>query len=270
LAKIELDKYYTPPDLAEYIVNKTKEVIGEENITEWLEPSAGSGVFLNYLPEGTLAYDIEPDDNRVMKQDFLTLELDYKKGRCVVGNPPFGKGNYTSVNFFQKAIIFCDYISFIQPISQLNNNMYMYQFDLVYSENLGKKKYTDREIHCCLNIYKRNVNGYNSKPNYDLKDITLKGVARGKSRNDKIPDDYDFSISAFGNIGTVCEYEYQYCQQIYFIIHNKKHKNKVLSIIQNTDWKNLYDMTATPKLKHWMINKYLKEQIPELELKQNK
>ena len=43
MAKIELDKYYTSDDLAKYCVEKTKEIIGEENITEYLEPSAGSG-----------------------------------------------------------------------------------------------------------------------------------------------------------------------------------------------------------------------------------
>ena len=52
MSKIELDKYYTPDDLAKYCVEKTKEIIGEENITEYLEPSAGSGVFLKYLDKG--------------------------------------------------------------------------------------------------------------------------------------------------------------------------------------------------------------------------
>ena len=37
MAKIEHDKYYTPDCLAEYCVNKTKEIIGEENITEYLD-----------------------------------------------------------------------------------------------------------------------------------------------------------------------------------------------------------------------------------------
>ena len=32
IAKIVNDKYYTSPDLAEYCVKKTKEIIGEENI----------------------------------------------------------------------------------------------------------------------------------------------------------------------------------------------------------------------------------------------
>ena len=43
MAKINLDKYYTPSYLAEYCVNKTKEVIGEENITEWLETPCLNG-----------------------------------------------------------------------------------------------------------------------------------------------------------------------------------------------------------------------------------
>lgn len=46
MGKIELDKYYTSPWLAKYVVNKTKQVIGNQNITQWLEPSAGNGVFL--------------------------------------------------------------------------------------------------------------------------------------------------------------------------------------------------------------------------------
>ena len=72
IAKIINDKYYTSPELAEYCVKKTKEIIGEENITEYLEPSAGSGVFLDYLDKPYFAYDIEPE-----------------KWDIIVSNPPF-------------------------------------------------------------------------------------------------------------------------------------------------------------------------------------
>jgi len=265
MAKINLDKYYTPADLAEYCVKKTKEVIGEENITEWLEPSAGAGVFLPYLDNNYLAFDIEPEAENIEQKNYLELDLPYFKGRCVIGNPPYGKGNYTSVKFFKKAITQGDYVAFILPISQLNNNMYMYEFDMVYSEDLGKRKYSDRLVHCVLNIYKRNPNGHNKKPNYDLKDVELRGVATGKSRNDKVPEKYDFSICAFGaSVGKVCDSEGQYCQQTYVTIHNKEFLNEVTETIQTTDWKKLYGMTATPKLKHWMIIKRLREQMPQL------
>lgn len=268
MSKIKYDKYYTPVDLAKYCIDKTKEVIGEENITEYLEPSAGAGVFLDLFDKPYLAYDIEPEDNlnRITKQDYLLLELSYKRGRCIIGNPPYGKGNYTSVKFYKKSLELGDYIVFILPISQLNNNMYMYEFDMIHSEDLGKRLYSGRKVHCCLNIYKRNSNGYNLKPNYDLKDVSLRGVATGSSRNDKVPEQYDFSICGFGaSIGKICDYEGQYCQQIYFAICNDKYKKLIKDLILNADWRSLYNMTATPKLKHWMINKYIKEQIPEIE-----
>ena len=105
MSKIQNDKYYTSKELAEYCVNKTKEIIGEENITEYLEPSAGTGVFLDYLPKNTLAYDLEPEDERIIRQDYLSLNLDYKKGRCIIGNPPFGNRNNLSLKFFKKSIL---------------------------------------------------------------------------------------------------------------------------------------------------------------------
>lgn len=88
MAKIINDKYYTSTDLAKYCVEKTKEIIGEDNIKEYIEPSAGSGVFLQYLDKPYLAYDIKPENDKVEKQDWLSLDLDYKQGRCIIGNSP--------------------------------------------------------------------------------------------------------------------------------------------------------------------------------------
>lgn len=264
MSKINLDKYYTSDELAKYCVNKTKEVIGNKNITEFLEPSAGSGVFLPYLGKFYLAYDIEPAAKGIERANYLEVDIPYFKGRCIIGNPPYGKGNYTSVKFFKKAIIQGDFVSFILPISQLNNNMYMYEFDMIYSEDLGKRKYSDKVVHCVLNIYKRNLNGYNKKPKYDLKDVTLRGVSTGKSRNDKIPEKYDFSICGFGSsIGKVSD-EGQYCQQTYVTINNKIFREQITKVIQETKWCKLYEMTGTPTLKHWMINKRLRSLISEL------
>jgi hypothetical protein len=113
------------------LCRKTKEIIGEKNISEYLKPSGGNGVFLDYLPKETYSCDIEPEDDRIHKQDYLTLNLDYKKGRCIIGNPPFGRSNVMSVKFYKKSIQLGDYISFIQPISQLNNTNSMYEFDLI-------------------------------------------------------------------------------------------------------------------------------------------
>ena len=264
MAKIENDKYYTSSELAEYVVNKTKEVIGENNITEYLEPSAGGGAFLDFLDKPYLAYDLYPEDDRIVKQDYLTLDLEYKKGRCIIGNPPYGIKNTLSVQFYKKSITFGEYISFILPISQLNNNQQMYEFDLIYSENLGNRVYSDREVHCCLNIYKKNNKGLNGKPNYRLKDVEIIEV---RLKN-KIVEDYDLRICAWGNgkkIGKEVEYENQYAKEFCIKIKNKQYKRQILKLFETVNWRNIYLMTNASNLLQWQVYKYIKEQIPEIE-----
>ena len=268
MSKIELDKYYTPDDLAKYCVEKTKEIIGEENITEYLEPSAGSGVFLKYLDKPYLAYDIEPEGENIVQDDYLTLDLEYKKGRCIIGNPPFGRGNALSVQFYKKAIKECDYISFILPISQLNNNIQMYEFDLIYSEDLELKEYSGVKLHCCLNIYKRPLsNKLNKKPNYKLKDVEIKDYRRGRHKT--IPSDYNYDIAICGwgyNIGNKVEYTGQYAKELYIKIKNAKYRQEVIDLINNTDWKKyLGSINGRNPLNQWQVYKYIKEQIPEIE-----
>lgn len=265
MTKIELDKYYTPQDLAKYIVNKTKEIIGEQNITEYVEPSAGAGVFLDFLDKPYLAYDIEPEDSRAVEQDYLELELEYKRGRCVIGNPPFGRGNTLSVKFYKKSIELADYIAFIQPISQLNNNMQMYEFDLVYSKGLGLRNYSGKQLHCCFNIYKRPQSSkLNKRPNYKLKDVTIIEYRRGG--NSVIPPGYDYAMGVYGTgcVGKVPNKVGQYCREYYFYIKNKELKNKVLDVLENFDWKGISKGTSMHMLPQWRIFKVLKEQIPKL------
>ena len=48
MSKIENDKYYTPISLANYCWDKVFEVIGEENISEIIEPSCGDGAFYHH------------------------------------------------------------------------------------------------------------------------------------------------------------------------------------------------------------------------------
>ena len=271
MAKIHLDKYYTPPDLAEYIVNKTKLIIGEDNISEYLEPSAGTGVFLDYLDKlgkNYLAYDIEPEDDkgRIAKCDFLELDLEYKNKRCVIGNPPYGKVNTLAVKFYKKSIQLGDYISFILPSSQFNNNQQMYEFDLIHSELIRNEGFNelDKRVKLSFNIYKRNINGnYNNKSINKFKDIIMKEYRKGKTNN--IDVNYDIGICSFGwSVGKNVNYIGQYSSELYFYIVNKNMKQNIINLINNVKWEEIYPMTATPRLKQWQVYKYIKEQIPEI------
>lgn len=161
---IELDKFYTPTQTAEKCVELMLNTITNRMfVTEYLEPSAGSGNFSNIIND-CIAYDIEPQHETIIKADFLKLDLPYKEGRLIFGNPPFGDRNNLARSFYKKAVQICDAIAFILPISQLNNRDSLYEFDLIESVDLGVLEYSGMKIHCCFNIYVRPENELNSKP----------------------------------------------------------------------------------------------------------
>lgn len=264
MAKINLDKYYTPKDIAWKCILKTVDVIGTGKILESIEPSAGNGVFSNLI-KNCIAYDIEPEHESIIKQDFLKLELPYKKGRIFIGNPPFGTRNTLSVKFFKKAVTMGDYIAFILPVSQYNNNQQMFEFDLIHSEVLPIIEFSGQKLMCCFNIYKRPESGIlNKQPiNYKLKDVDVLEWRRGGDY--KIPQNYDLGICAWGaSIGKEIKYQGQFALENYLIVKNTEYKEQIISIMNKADWCSLYPNIATPRLGQWKIYKYLKEQIPEL------
>lgn len=156
MAKIDNDAYFTPNNVVELGWKLIDKYIGLDNITEIIESSAGAGAWLrNDLNVPFFSYDINPQAEGIEQQDFLELALDYKAGRLIGFNPPFGSRNNLSRKFYKKAVGVADYIVFVQPISQLNNPVSLYEFDLICSVDLGTQHYTDRNLHCCLNIWKR-------------------------------------------------------------------------------------------------------------------
>ena len=264
IAKILNDKYYTSPELAEYCVKKTKEIIGEENITEYIEPSAGSGVFLDYLDKPYFAYDIEPEDDRIVKQDYLSLELDYKKGRCVIGNPPFGDRCNLYRKFYNKSCKIADYIVFISPIKLLNNTRQNYKFDLIYSEDLGLNNYSGVELHCCLNIYGRPKNELNKKISNKLKDVSI--YREDDKKYNEILE--DFKICRMGcKVWKILDTG-QELRNFKIIVNNKKYLNQIIEILNNkykTDGNNRDIVISTPYIAKDDIYRYINEQIPEIE-----
>lgn len=261
--KLYLDKYYTPTDLAKYCISKTYEVIGRGNITEIIEPSAGNGSFSNQI-EDCIAYDIEPEDENIIKQDFLQLEISYEQGRLIIGNPPFGEKNNLVKQFYNKSIELAEYISFILPIKFYNNSDTLYKYDLIYSEDLGLKKYSDRDLHCCFNIYEKPMNKLNKKPNYKLKSIDIiSSDPRQKINYDDVIV-YDLRMVGWGaKAGKVLKKEdKRYSDEYKIIIKNDLYRDKILEILK--DGIDLINI-STPRINKYTIYKYIKEQIPEIE-----
>lgn len=170
--KINLDKYYTPIEVANHCWEKIDEIINiKENITRIIEPSVGNGSFCNWKIKPDLMIDIKPEIENVVTSDYLTYPLKYQKGTLVIGNPPYGEKLNLAQKFYNKSCKIADYIGFILPISQLNNTTSLYKFDLIYSEDLGIYEYSGRNLHCCFNLYKRPIGGGINLKNQNLKEL---------------------------------------------------------------------------------------------------
>lgn len=258
MSKLELDKYYTNSQLAKYCVEKTFEILGKE----WeriIEPSCGIGSFLSYLPESTLSYDI--DKNSVAKEiiDYREVKLPFIENSLVIGNPPFGRANRLSAQFVRVSLEHSGYISFIQPISQLDNNRLMNHTDLIYSEDLGELEYSGAPIRCCLNMYHRNMEA--TKQKFEIPGLIYCGhlfrSGKCKHSDERLNANYDFRIAAWHyprllKDGETCTNE--------IVINVRPDRYKWFKEkLEQCNFDSLKSCTNAPNMPDWRVLKYLQE-----------
>lgn len=201
MAKIEFDKYYTPPIVAKWCIEKAYEVIGKDNITEIVEPSAGAGSFSHQIPN-CIAMDLYPQHEYIHKADFITESLGYKRGRLFIGNPPYGGQTKQLLNaFYDKAVSEGDYIAWILPSIYYNNYNQFDKFEIIYSVLL-ETKYTNLDIPTSFVIYKRNPDKdrfKNIQYKTDIIEFTQYGRQHKKDNHKKIKE-YDYSFVLWGSL----------------------------------------------------------------------
>ena len=110
IRKEGLDKFYTNINIVNLCINYL------ENLYKWdywdlvIEPSAGSGNFLNNIPfNNKIGIDIEPENTNIIKENYLNYNINTKyldKKILVIGNPPFGRQSSLAIKFFNKSANF--------------------------------------------------------------------------------------------------------------------------------------------------------------------
>ena len=105
LKRNTIDKYYTKDIVAESCLNFFKKYIEINRDDLIIEPSAGNGSFINGIKSLTSNfrfYDIEPDNNEIIKQDYLLYDYGAVKNAYskihIIGNPPFGRQSSFAIN----------------------------------------------------------------------------------------------------------------------------------------------------------------------------
>ena len=114
------DQFYTPIETAkkcyEIFIETLKNLGDNPNNYKYIEPSAGTGTFLEVLPDNSIAMDIEPKHHSVIKYDYLNwFPSDNDNNYIVFGNPPFGLRGHMALKFINHSYNFADYVCFILP-----------------------------------------------------------------------------------------------------------------------------------------------------------
>ena len=161
------DQYYTRSSVAKRCVDSIVSLCPGSLQCQWIEPSAGNGVFLKVVPEAirSLGIDLDPKDPRILKGNFLTWEPDNKEKKVYFGNPPFGRQGCLAKAFIQhSALNGADIIGFILPKSFLKPSMsraFPAKFHCVHSIELEKEAFEVNgeayDVPCVFQIWKRGL-----------------------------------------------------------------------------------------------------------------
>lgn len=151
------DQFYTCEPVARLCVDMLQRHV-PSNI-QWIEPSAGEGVFLRLVPH-SIGYDTEPRDPSIQTADFLQVVI--PQGCLVFGNPPFGRQASLAKQFIRHAAQQADWIGFILPRSFLKPSMqsaFPLHFHLVDSIELPENSFlvnnVPYHVPCVFQLWKR-------------------------------------------------------------------------------------------------------------------
>jgi hypothetical protein len=150
------DQFYTRNDVAALCVDVLRKYVTTD--VPWIEPSAGTGVFLRLVPH-SIGYDIDPKDAAIQKIDFLQTEP--PKGCVIFGNPPFGRQASLAKQFIRHAAKFAIWIGFILPRSFVKPSMqsaFPPNFHLLESIDLPKDSFivngNPYDVPCVFQVWK--------------------------------------------------------------------------------------------------------------------
>ena len=129
-----LEKYYTKKETVDTCIKQFNLVMKDYSFSKEndviIEPSAGNGAFIEgckKLSNNCLFYDIEPEHNDIVKQDYLKFDysdIQQKYNNIhIIGNPPFGRQSSLALKFVRYSALFCNSISFILPKSFMKESM---------------------------------------------------------------------------------------------------------------------------------------------------
>lgn len=229
------DQYYTKESVAKECIQLIQSTIPSSETYQWIEPSAGAGVFLAALPSqiDKLGIDIDPKAPGILKGDFLQWSPTSEKKRLFFGNPPFGKQSSTAKAFLKHAANYGDVLAFILPRSFVKPSMSRavpLEFHCLVTKELPKHAFevngTSYDVPCIFQIWQKKDE---ARPKEAA--IQEEGFAYVKA-----DDHFDFAMKRVGGLAGQCavgKKEDFNANYHYFIQLDDKYKPFLKNIIQD-------------------------------------
>lgn len=166
LKRNTVDKFYTKPSVVSDCLKAFTHHIKLDKNDILIEPSAGNGAFIGEMRKtgnASLFYDIEPENDDIVRQDYLTLKPEtIKCAYHVIGNPPFGRQSSLAIKFIKKSCQFCYSVSFILPKSFKKDSLKKHfppEYHLIHEDDLPEKSFLmngeEHDVPCVFQIWEK-------------------------------------------------------------------------------------------------------------------
>lgn len=232
---MSVDKFYTQVEVAKECIDLVPDLNTYDLI---IEPSAGSGNFSSQLD--CIAYDIEPEGDNIIKQDWLTTKPIKDKHILVIGNPPFGTRSSLAKTFIRHSqFIGAETIAFILPdtFSKLSNqsvSLFPENWKLIVEHKLSNSNFTIQEstkpyyVPCTFYVWTKRDSNINLRQIKIEINEDFEFLPRGDQKA-------DFTIN--GNSGKVKElYEVTNNKAEHYIKAKRKSAEELKEIFKNLNY----------------------------------
>lgn len=232
--RVSLDKFYTNPKVAKLVWNDFKKILTKKNLLDCIvvEPSAGDGKLLDVVKIDKIGFDLVPEKDGIIQNDFLTGDISHylTKEAVFFGNPPFGKKSKLAIEFVNIAFKYTKYVGFIIPIqfkkysvqSKINKDAKLI-FERVLPANaflLGDKEY---KVRCVFQVWTTDdseIDLRESKPVFTHKDFQM----------------YQFNCTELAE--KYFDYDWDFCvlRQGYGDFNEKHYKDEAHDLSRKKQW----------------------------------
>ena len=145
---IEKDNYFTKPEIAKYVYEKSIQILKNFNIKLndyfFIDSSAGDGAFYDLFPENKIGIDLDPKREVFVKSNYLNWTTNNKKN-ILISNPPFGLRGNLALRFINHSTFANIIVMILPPLFNSDGKgvprKRVKNHKLIYTENLPLNSY---------------------------------------------------------------------------------------------------------------------------------